>query len=139
MRTICPQVSGVYGNNNAEDGDPFPCWLLGNDGPQRELVATHAYKCNRFAEIDPAHGHPFECLPGDFGDFIRPVCLQRPIDDALYDALGLVWQLADSNCLDQENDPEDGSTDGAIAIECRRQRDALSLVHDYLVNHPLAD
>jgi len=53
-------------------------------------------------------------------------------------ALDIVYQLADGNCLDQENDPDDpdDDIDDEIAVECRRQRNALNLIHDYMTNHP---
>ena len=140
MRTVCPQVSGIYQNNNAEAGDPYPCLMLMTDEPGRELVVTNAFKANLAGEIDPEHKHPLDCFARDFGDFIRPTEQQRPIDDELYDALDLVWQLASSNCLDNDNDPNDPDEEFSgceILQECRRQRAALDLVHDYLINHPL--
>jgi len=57
-------------------------------------------------------------------------------------ALDIVWQLADGNCLDQECDidnPDESGFDDEIVIEARRQRHALNLIHDYVVNHPLTD
>lgn len=55
------------------------------------------------------------------------------------EALELVWQLADGNCLDQDNDPDpddpDESDGNEIIIECRRQRRALDKVGDYLKIH----
>jgi len=135
MRTICPQVSGIYENNNADAGDPYSFLMLKNYEPIREVIATNAFKVNLSGEIDPEHEHPLDCFARDFGDFIRPICQQRPIDDELYDALDLVWQLATANCLDTEHDPDDDCLDVEIAQECRRQRAALDLVHDYLTNH----
>jgi len=136
MRTICPQVSGIYKNNTADAGDPYAFLMLKNDGPTRELIATNAFKVNISGEIDPEHGYPLDCFARDFGDFVRPICRQWPIDDELYDALDLVWQLATANCLDNGRDPDD-CLDVYSESECRRQRAALNLVHDYLTNHPL--
>lgn len=52
--------------------------------------------------------------------------------------LDLVYQLADGNCLDRDNEPEpddpDEDLDDPIFVECRRQRDALNAVHEYLTN-----
>lgn len=137
MRTICPQVSGIYEYNNADAGDPYAFLMLKKDDPGRELISTNAFKVNLSGEIDPNHKHPLDCFARDFGDFVRPICRQWPIDDELYDALDLVWQLATANCLDTEHDPDDDCLDVEIAQECRRQRAALDLVHDYLTNHPL--
>lgn len=54
------------------------------------------------------------------------------------DALDVVWQLANGNCLDQSHDPDEEGLDAEIADECRRQRNALNVVGDYLANHLLA-
>lgn len=55
--------------------------------------------------------------------------------------LDLVYQLADGNCLDQDNEPDPDNPNedlyDPIYVECRRQREALNNVHDYLTNHCL--
>jgi hypothetical protein len=138
MRTICPQVSGIYeNNNNADPSDPYTFLMLKKDEPLRELISTNAFKVNLSGEIDPNHKNPLDCFARDFGDFIKPIC--RPIDNELFDALDLVFQLASSNCLDNEYDVENSGDEICyeIATECRRQRAALNLVNDYLAKHPL--
>ena len=139
-RTICPQVSGIYGNNNADETtDLYPCLLIKNDEPQRELVITDAFKCSQQGEIDPDHPLPVHCVASDFGDYIAQYTQLRPLDQALYDAFDLVWQLACGNCLDNEHDPNNLEEDEDLVNECTRQRAALNKVHDYLINHPLVD
>ena len=90
--------------------------------------------------------------PGEFGGWVMRITRETVKYDDTYtayrrmqaeeeflSALDLVYQLADSNCLDQENEPDpddpDEDLDDPIFIECRRQRDALNAVHDYLTNH----
>ena len=48
------------------------------------------------------------------------------------ESLDIVWQLATSNCLDNENDPDDPDTEYEIVQECHRQRNALNVVQEYL-------
>jgi len=51
MRTICPQVSGIYeNNNNADPSDPYAFLMLKKDEPLRELISTNAFKVNLSGE-----------------------------------------------------------------------------------------
>lgn len=70
MRTICPQVKGLYENNNAQAGDNYAYWLLKNNEPNRELLFTNAFKVNLSGDTDPAHPHPLDCSARDFGDYV---------------------------------------------------------------------
>jgi hypothetical protein len=50
-------------------------------------------------------------------------------------ALDIVFAMANGHILDQvdvDDDPE-------LASEFKEQRAALALIHDYVVNHPLAN
>lgn len=90
--------------------------------------------------------------PGEFGGWVMRITRETVQYDGTYGIyrrmqeeeqflsdLDLVYQLADGNCLDQDNDPDDpdDAIDDEIKVECRRQRDALNAVHDYMTNHPL--
>ncbi|PPD43761.1 MAG: hypothetical protein CTY16_12540 [Methylobacter sp.] len=91
--------------------------------------------------------------PGEFGGWVCRITREQVQYDGTYqayermksesgkvflDALDVVWQLANGNCLDQSHDPDEEGLDAEIAGECRRQRNALNVVGDYLANHPLA-
>ena len=53
-------------------------------------------------------------------------------DDVLKEALELVINLAEGNCLDQEFDPDDLTEDEDLAAEGRRQRTAINHVKQHL-------
>jgi hypothetical protein len=104
----------------------------------KDVCVMGAYTCSKMR-------------PGAFGGWVTRItrdnvqyagtfsALQDMRDeDGLLAALDIVYQLADSNCLDQENGPDDPDAviDDESAGEFRRQRDALNLVHDYMTNHP---
>ncbi len=102
-----------------------------------DICVMGAYTCNKMR-------------PGAFGGWViritrdtvqyggtASVLRDMRGEDGFLAALDLVYQLADGNCLDKEHDPDDpDGLDEAIAVECRRQRSALTLIHDYLTNHP---
>lgn len=88
--------------------------------------------------------------PGEFGGWVTRITRdsvqhdgthtafeRMQQEDSFLPALDIVYQLATANCLDVDNDPNDPHTEQEIADECRRQRSALNLIHDYLTNHPL--
>ena len=84
--------------------------------------------------------------PGEFGGWVMRITRETVHYDSTYrvyqrmqaeekflSALDLAYQLADGNCPDQDHDPDDPDDDD-IKFECRRQRDALNTVHDYLAS-----
>ena len=89
--------------------------------------------------------------PGEFGGWVCRITRESVQHDGtsaafermkkepeFLDALDIVWQLANGNCLDQECDlynPDESGFDDEIVTEARRQRHALDLIHDYVVNH----
>lgn len=90
--------------------------------------------------------------PGEFGGWVMRVTRETVQYDGTYGLyrrmqeeekflsdLDLVYQLADGNCLDQRNEADPGDPDDdlddPIFVECRRQRDALNAIHDFLANH----
>lgn len=92
--------------------------------------------------------------PGEFGGWVMRITRETAQYDGTYGMyrrmqeeekflsdLDLVYQLADGNCLDQDNEPDPDNPNedlyDPIYVECRRQREALNNVHDYLTNHCL--
>jgi hypothetical protein len=70
-RTICPQVKGIYRNNNPEQGSKFQFLYLPNHNPDAEWYAIDAYECTKFGELNPAKQTPEPHLPCDFGDYYK--------------------------------------------------------------------
>ncbi|WP_347990253.1 hypothetical protein [Methylomonas sp. AM2-LC] len=86
--------------------------------------------------------------PGEFGGWVARITpeliqssgTQRMFSEmrqesAFLDALDILYQLASANCADNELDPEDPNLDDVLVQDCIRQRNALNLIHDYIVNH----
>lgn len=67
----------------------------------------------------------------------QAMLIQMQQEPAFLEALDIVYQLASANCADNEHDPEDPLLDEALAEDCRKQRAALNLIHDYCANHEL--
>jgi hypothetical protein len=71
MRTVCPQVKGIYRNNHPEKGSQFPFLYLSENNPDAEYHAIDAYECNKYCVINPAKQSPEPHLPCDFGDYYQ--------------------------------------------------------------------
>lgn len=102
-----------------------------------EIVVQGAYTCDKLRQ-------------GEFGGFItritkftvqhggtQAMLIQMQQEPAFLKALDIVYQLASANCADNEHDPEDPLLDESLAEDCRKQRAALDLIHDYCANHEL--
>jgi len=102
-----------------------------------EIVVEGCYFCDRLRQ-------------GEFGGWItritkfsvqyggtQAMLIQMQQEPAFLEALDIVYQLASANCADNEHDPDDPLLDECLADECRKQRAALNLIHDYCANHEL--
>ena len=67
----------------------------------------------------------------------QAMLIQMQQEPAFLEALDIVYQLASANCADNEHDPDDPHLDECLADDCRKQRAALNLIHDYCANHEL--
>lgn len=97
-----------------------------------EIVVMAAYTCSKMR-------------PGEFGGWVTRITRDRSQsegtrsmldrmrkEDAFYEALQTVYELAEGNVLDFDDDEE-------LAKQAERQKQALDVIHDYIVNHPNAD
>ena len=102
-----------------------------------EIVVEGCYSCDKLRQ-------------GEFGGWItritkftvqyggtQAMLIQMQQEPAFLEALDIVYQLASANCADNEHDPDDPLLDECLADECRKQRAALNLIHDYCANHEL--
>lgn len=102
-----------------------------------EIVVEGCYFCDKLRQ-------------GEFGGWItritkftvqhggtQAMLIQMQQEPAFLEALDIVYQLASANCADNEHDPDDPLLDECLADECRKQRAALNLIHDYCANHEL--
>jgi hypothetical protein len=69
-RTICPQMRGIYHNNEAAPKSPYPYLLLKNDNPNAEHWATDAYECTKSGAINPDKQCSEPRVASDFGDYL---------------------------------------------------------------------
>lgn len=74
-RTICPQVRGIYHNNEAPAKYPYPYLIIKNDNPNSEYWAIDAYECNKAGEINPAKQCPEPHVATDFGDYVHGIAI----------------------------------------------------------------
>ena len=65
---ICPQVKGIYRNNNAPNGYAFPYLYIPNNHPDAEYWAIDAYECKKHGELNPDKKTPEPHIASDFGD-----------------------------------------------------------------------
>ncbi|MDP2203338.1 MAG: hypothetical protein Q8K07_15040 [Methylicorpusculum sp.] len=102
-----------------------------------EIVVEGVFYCDKLRQ-------------GEFGGWItritrftvqhggtQAMLIQMQQESAFLEALDTVYQLASANCADNEHDPEDPLLDECLSEDCRKQRAALDLIHDYYVNHEL--
>ncbi len=102
-----------------------------------EIVVEGCYFCDKLRQ-------------GEFGGWItritklniqyggtQAMLIQMQQEPAFLEALDIVYQLASANCADNEHDPEDPLLDECLAEDCRKQRAAINLIHDYWANHEL--
>ena len=66
-RTICPQVKGLYHNNNAPA--KYPYLLIKHDNPNMEYWAIDAYECTKGGVINPDKQCAEPHVASDFGDY----------------------------------------------------------------------
>jgi hypothetical protein len=98
-----------------------------------EIVVMAAYTCSKMR-------------PGEFGGWVTRITRDRiqsegtrsmldrmRKEDAFYEALQTVYELAEGNVLDFDDD------DDELAKQAKRQKQALDVIRDYIVNHPNAD
>ena len=67
-RTICPQVKGIYRNNNAPAGYTFPYLYIPENHQDAEYWAIDAYECKKHGELNPEKQTPEPHIASDFGD-----------------------------------------------------------------------
>jgi hypothetical protein len=72
-RTICPQVKGLYYNNNAPA--KYPYLLIPNDNPNMEYWAVDAFECNKAGVINPDKQTPEPHVASDFGDYYPSIAI----------------------------------------------------------------
>jgi len=76
-RTICPQLRGIYENNNADKGDgKYRYWLIPDNNPDFEYWAVDAYPVDKQGNIKPDYEFPIPCLPDYFGNYVADVVEQ---------------------------------------------------------------
>ena len=66
MRTIYPQVAGVYRSNN----DSYHYLLVPNTNSDAEWFAADAYPCDENGKIIKGFECPIPCLAADFGNAV---------------------------------------------------------------------
>lgn len=66
MRTIYPQVAGVYHSNN----DSYHYLLVPFTNPDAEWFAADAYPCDKNGKISQGFEYPVPFLAKDFGDAV---------------------------------------------------------------------
>jgi hypothetical protein len=67
-RTICPQVKGIYWNNNAPNGYAYSYLYIPANHPNAEYWAIDAYECKKHGDINPTKQTPEPHIASDFGD-----------------------------------------------------------------------
>jgi hypothetical protein len=67
-RTVCPQVKGIYRNNEAPDGYAYPFLFIPDNHPDAEYWAIDAYECKKHGELNPEKPCPEPHIATDFGD-----------------------------------------------------------------------
>lgn len=70
-RTICPQVSGIYRNNNVEDDYPYQYLYIPENHPNSEYWAIDAFECKKFGDLNPEKKCPEPHVASDFGDIVE--------------------------------------------------------------------
>ena len=69
-RTICPQVAGIYQNNEAPTDAAYGYLWIPAHHPNAEYWAIDAYECTHAGDINPAKIPPEPHLASDFGDVV---------------------------------------------------------------------
>jgi hypothetical protein len=67
-RTICPQVKGIYRNNQAPNGYAYPYLYIPENHPDSEYWAIDAFECKKHGELNPEKQTPEPHIASDFGD-----------------------------------------------------------------------
>ena len=67
-RTICPQIKGIYRNNNASNGYAYPYLYIPENNPDGEYWAIDAFECKKHGELNPEKQTPEPHIASDFGD-----------------------------------------------------------------------
>jgi hypothetical protein len=70
-RTICPQVSGIYQNNNVDDDYPYQYLYIPENHPDSEYWAIDAFECKKFGDLNPEKKCPEPHVALDFGDYVE--------------------------------------------------------------------
>jgi len=69
-RTVCPQVAGIYHNNEAPTDAAYGYLWIPAHHPNFEYWAIDAFECKRDGEINPAKTTPEPHLASDFGNVV---------------------------------------------------------------------
>ncbi len=70
-RTICPQVKGIYHNNEAPTCSPYEYLWITEHHPNCEYWIIDAFECKRNGELNPAKTTPEPHLASDFGNVVQ--------------------------------------------------------------------
>jgi hypothetical protein len=70
-RTICPQVKGIYWNNEAPNGYAYPYLYIPENNPNAEYWVIDAYECKKNGELNPTKQTPEPHIASDFGDIYQ--------------------------------------------------------------------
>jgi hypothetical protein len=70
-RTICPQVRGIYCNNNVDADYPYQYLYIPEHHPDSEYWAIDAFECKKWGELNPAKQCPEPHVASDFGDNVQ--------------------------------------------------------------------
>ena len=69
-RTVCPQVAGIYHNNETPTDSAYGYLWIAEHHPNSEYWAIDAFECKRDGEINPAKTTPEPHLASDFGNVV---------------------------------------------------------------------
>ena len=70
-RRICPQVSGIYHNNEAPTDATYGYLWIPAHHPNSEYWAIDAFECKRDGEINPSKTTSEPHVASDFGNVVQ--------------------------------------------------------------------
>ena len=72
-RTICPQVAGIYENNEASKEGVFVYLLIPHNQPDAEFKSEYAHSCSKDGTLDPARQFRTIYEATAFGKFVKAI------------------------------------------------------------------
>jgi hypothetical protein len=70
-RRICPQVAGIYHNNEAPTDATYGYLWIAEHHPNCEYWAIDAFECKRDGEINPSKTTSEPHVSSDFGNVVQ--------------------------------------------------------------------